>query len=42
MPGSLGRTVSEIYKVCAESLKDQSHLRTLVREAQKIVANALS
>ena len=30
-----------IYKIYAESLKDQSHLRTIVTEAQKIVNNAL-
>ena len=31
-----------IYKVYAESFKDQSHLKTIVSEAQKIVNNALS
>src|SRR5262249_699227 len=30
-----------IYKIYAESFKDQAHLDALVREAQKIVANAL-
>jgi phosphoglucomutase len=31
-----------IYKIYAESLKDQSHLSTIVSEAQRIVNNALS
>ena len=31
-----------IYKIYAESLKDQSHLNAIVSEAQKIVSNALS
>jgi phosphoglucomutase len=31
-----------IYKIYAESLKDQSHLNAIVTEAQKIVSNALS
>jgi phosphoglucomutase len=31
-----------IYKIYAESFKDQAHLDALVREAQKIVANALA
>jgi phosphoglucomutase len=31
-----------IYKIYAESLKDQSHLDAIVSEAQQIVANALS
>jgi phosphoglucomutase len=31
-----------IYKIYAESLKDQSHLNAIVTEAQKIVNNALS
>jgi phosphoglucomutase len=30
-----------IYKIYAESLKDQSHLNTIVSEAQEIVSNAL-
>jgi phosphoglucomutase len=31
-----------IYKIYAESRRDQSHLSTLVSEARKIVANAVS
>jgi phosphoglucomutase len=31
-----------IYKIYAESLKDQSHLNAIVTEAQKIVSNALA
>jgi len=31
-----------IYKIYAESLKDESHLSALLSEAQKIVSNALS
>jgi phosphoglucomutase len=31
-----------IYKIYAESLKDQSHLSAVVSEAQNIVTNALS
>jgi phosphoglucomutase len=31
-----------IYKIYAESLKDQSHLDAIVTEAQKIVSNALA
>jgi phosphoglucomutase len=31
-----------IYKIYAESFKDQAHLDTIVREAQRIVANALA
>jgi phosphoglucomutase len=31
-----------IYKIYAESLKDQSHLNAIVSEAQKIVSNALA
>jgi phosphoglucomutase len=31
-----------IYKVYAESFKDQAHLDAIVREAQKIVSNALA
>ena len=31
-----------IYKIYAESFKDQAHLDAIVREAQAIVANALS
>jgi phosphoglucomutase len=30
-----------IYKIYAESFKDQSHLDTIVNEAQKIVNNVL-
>jgi phosphoglucomutase len=30
-----------IYKIYAESFKDEAHLQTIVREAQAIVANAL-
>jgi phosphoglucomutase len=30
-----------IYKIYAESFKDQSHLNAIVREAQEIVSNAL-
>lgn len=30
-----------IYKIYAESFKDQTHLDAIVSEAQKIVANAL-
>ena len=31
-----------IYKIYAESFKDQSHLAAIVREAQEIVAFALA
>jgi phosphoglucomutase len=31
-----------IYKIYAESFKDQAHLGAIVREAQEIVGNALS
>jgi phosphoglucomutase len=30
-----------IYKIYAESLKDQAHLQAIVNEAQEIVNNAL-
>jgi phosphoglucomutase len=30
-----------IYKVYAESFKDESHLNVIIREAQEIVSNAL-
>ncbi len=30
-----------IYKIYAESFKDQAHLDTIVREAQEMVQNAL-
>jgi phosphoglucomutase len=30
-----------IYKIYAESLKDQGHLDAILREAQKLVTNAL-
>jgi len=32
----------DIYKVYAESFKDQAHLDTIVNEAQKIVSDALN
>jgi phosphoglucomutase len=31
-----------IYKIYAESFKDQAHLDTIVDEAQRIVTNALA
>ncbi len=31
-----------IYKIYAESFKDESHLETIVHEAQQIVSNALA
>jgi phosphoglucomutase len=31
----------DIYKIYAESFKDQSHLAAIVREAQEIVTDAL-
>jgi phosphoglucomutase len=30
-----------IYKIYAESFKDESHLNVIIREAQEIVSNAL-
>ena len=30
-----------IYKLYAESFKDESHLNAIIREAQEIVSNAL-
>ena len=30
-----------IYKIYAESFKDESHLNVIIREAQQIVSNAL-
>jgi len=30
-----------IYKIYAESFRDEAHLQTIVKEAQKIVNNAL-
>ena len=31
-----------IYKIYAESFKDQAHLETIVEEAERIVTNALA
>ena len=32
----------DIYKICAESFRDEQHLQTIVSEARKIVNNALA
>jgi phosphoglucomutase len=39
---SVGLAAENVYKIYAESFKDQTHLDTIVHQAQQIVGEALA